>query len=329
VNKRRNVIIALGAGALVAPFRVLAQPAAARVYRIGVLNPASASIMGGRIEVLRAALREYGYVEGKNLVIDLRWGERNYDELPRLAAELITLKPDVLITHARVSTVAAQKATTTIPIVMVSVSEPDALGLVSNLQRPGGNVTGFANFNSILYAKRIELLKESQPQIRRIAFTSGPATAALTHKAVEAAAQSLKLELQLHNVTKPDQGQIDEIIAALIKRRADAFVASNEPIFQGQFNQSLARFGEKHRMPSAGASEFAESGGMIGYNSDALEPYRRAAFFINRIITGTSPGEIPVELPSKFELVVNMKTARLLGIKIPNSILLRATKVIE
>jgi putative ABC transport system substrate-binding protein len=328
MNNRRKLIVAIGAGALTAPLASFAQRQAAKVPRIGFLGALSASDFESRVDALRAGLRDLGYVEGQNLIIEFRWAEGKYDRLPELAAELVRLKVDILVTHATVGTRAAKQATTTIPIVMAASGDPVAAGVVASLARPGGNITGSAFFNLELGAKRLELLKEAFPRIKRVAVLLhlDSATNGLQLDAMEPAAKSLKVELQQFKVRGPNE--FESAFTAMAKRRVDAVVINEEPMLIANA-KGIADLAAKQRLPSIGFKEIAETGGLMAYGVNILEMYRRAAVFIDKILKGTNPSELPIEQATRFELVINRKTAKAVGIKIPNSILFRADTVIE
>ncbi len=327
--KRRKLLIALGAVAIPAPFASFAQQPA-KVARIGFLGGATASNsdFAGRVEALRAGLRDLGYVEGKNIVIEFRWAEGKYDRLPGLAAELVRLKLDVLVTQGTPAARAAKRATTTIPIVMASVGDPVAAGFVASLARPGGNITGLTFFVPELSAKRLELLKETVARVTRAAFLSNPdnASSEPSLQAMEIAARSLKLGLQQFQVRGPND--FESAFAAMAKNRVDALVVGNDGMLITNA-RAIGDLAAKQRLPSTGPNEFAQAGGLIGYGVNLSEQYRRAAAFVDKILKGAKPSDLPVERATKFELVVNMKTANALGIKIPQSILLRADEVIQ
>lgn len=325
---RRKMVLALGAGALAAPFTAFAQQPTPKVHRIGFLGAVSASDFESRVDALRAGLRDLGYVEGQNLIIEFRWAEGKYDRLPELAAELVRLKVDILVTHATVGTRAAKQATTTIPIVMAASGDPVAAGVVASLARPGGNITGSAFFNLELSAKRLELLKEAVPRTKRVAVLVhlDSTTNGLQLDAMEPAAKLLKVELQQFKVRGPNE--FESAFTAMAKRRVDAVVINEEPMLIANA-KGIADLAAKQRLPSIGFKEIAEAGGLMAYGVNILEMYRRAAVFIDKILKGTNPRELPIEQATRFELLINMKTARALGIKFPNSILVRADKVIE
>ena len=328
MTTRRDLLIALGVGALAAPLVSFAQQQPAKVPRIGFLGALSASDFASRVEALRAGLRDLGYVEGKNIVIEYRWAEGKYERLPDLAAELVRLKVDVLVTHAVPGTRAAKQATTTIPIVMAAGSDPVKGGLVASLAHPGGNVTGSAFFNLELGAKRLELLKEAFPRTRRVAVLlhrDSPVNEQYL-QAMEPTAKSLKVGLERFEVRRPVE--FDGAISAMAKKRVDAVVINEEPMLIANA-EGIADLANKHRLPSIGFKEIAEAGGLMAYGVNILEMYRRAAVFIDKVLKGAKPSELPIEQATRFELVINRKTAKALGLTIPQSILFRADRVIE
>ncbi len=325
---RRRVVIALGASALAAPFATFAQQQTAKAIRIGFLGPASASETAGRLEALRLGLRDLGYVEGKNIVVEFHWADGKYDRLLDLAAELVRLKVDVIVTYGTAGTQAAKRATTVIPIVMITSGDAIATGLVASLARPGGNITGSTIFNPELSAKRIELIKEAMPRITKVAVLlnpDNPVNGSVLH-AMEITARSLKVELHQFEARRPDE--VDGTFAAMVKKRFEAVVLPEDPIFNANIKW-MAEIAVKRRLLLAGGTEVAEAGGVIGYGVNFLELWRRAAVFMDKILKGAKPGDIPIERATKFEMVVNMKTAKAFGLKIPNTILVLATKVIE
>jgi putative ABC transport system substrate-binding protein len=328
MNIRRKLLIALGTAALVAPFAVLAQQKG-KVWRIGFLGATSASGLAGRVDALRAGLRDLGYVEGKNIAIEFRWAEEKYERLPQLAAELVRLKVDVIVSHGGAGTLAAKSATTIIPIVMASSGDPVALGLVASLARPGGNVTGMAGFGSEGTAKRLELLRDAFPRTRQVAVLlnpDNPGNIKNVIPAMETAAKSLKLELQQFPVRGP--GEFESAFAAMAKRRVDAVVTTDDGVFIVNAG-AIAKLAARMRLPSIGLPEFAEAGGLMAYGADRRELFRRAAYFVDRVFKGAKPGDLPVEQATRFETVLNQKTAKALGLQFPERVLARADRVIE
>ena len=280
------------------------------------------------MEALRAGLRDVGYVDGKNIVIDYRWAEGKYERLPELAAELVRLKIDVLVSQGTPATLAAKRATTTIPIVMPAVGDAIATGIVASLARPGGNITGSTFFVPELNAKRLELLKEAVPRMTRVAVLLNPdnPVSRPVFQAMETTAKSLKMELQRYEARGPNE--FENAFSVMAKRRVEAVAIPEHSIYVANAGM-IADLAAKKRIPLVGFPQIAEVGGLIGYGVNILELYRRAGYFVDKILKGAKPGDIPVERPTKFELVVNRKTAKALGITIPQSLLQRADKVVE
>ena len=324
--RSRRAFLATVAGALVAaPFSTIAQQPSPTLRRIGFLGSESASNQARRLEALRAGLRELGYVEGKNLVIEIRWAEGNYDRLPALAAELVGLKVSVVVTSGTKATLAMTRATATIPIVG-GTSDFVALGLVTNLARPGGNITGWSNLGPELAAKLVELLKEALPRITRVAYLVNPAYPASGLQRMERVARALKLEVRPFEARAPSE--FDRTFATMVQRHIDAVVVQGDTLFAVNA-KAIADLAIKHGLPSAGIVEFAEAGGMIGSGANSLDGHRRAATYVDKILKGANPGDLPIEQATKFQMVINLKTAKALGITIPQSLRLRADEVIQ
>jgi putative ABC transport system substrate-binding protein len=325
VITRRTILVALGVSALASPLSSLAQT---KVWRIGVLGPESAASTSERFEFVRAGLRDLGYLENKNIVFEFRYADSKYEQLPGLAADLVRINVDVLVALGTPAAKAAKQATTSIPIVMVSIGDPVGTGLVASLARPGGNATAIANLARELMVKRIELIHDMYPRVKQVAMlvnASNPSNAN-TYKITAIAVKALKIDLQKYDVTNLDE--IKSAFATMAKRGAGAVVFTLDSLLQANY-ASIALLAEQQRLPSSGPAEFPKDGGLIGLGALNSEVYRRAAIYIDKILKGAKPGDIPVEQPTTFELVVNMKTAKTLGVKIPNSILVRANKVIE
>lgn len=301
---------------------------ASKVARIGFLGLASPSGFGKQVEAFRAGLRDLGYLEGQNVVIDYRWAENKYERLSDLAGELVRLRVDIIVTHGTPGALAARRATTTIPIVVATSADAVASGIVGSLARPGGNITGLTYFIPELNAKRLELFKEPFSQASRMAVLVNPDNPAMVPimKAMELTAGSLKMGLQQFPVRGPNE--FDGAFSAMAKSRVDAVVIIEEPMFQANAGV-LAGLAVQKRLPSAGFKEFAEAGGLMGYGIDILGLFRRAAYFVDRILKGVHPADLPVERPTKFELVINLKTAKALGLTIPQAMLVRANEIIE
>ena len=324
---RRKLIAALGLASFAAPLASFAQQPG-KLRRIGFLGAISASGYASQVEGFRSGLRDFGYVEGKNLVVEYRWAEGKYERLPELVAELIRSKVEVIVTHGTPGTRAAKQATTTIPIVMAIVADPVATGLVASFARPGGNITGSTFSSPELNAKRLDLLKEVMPQITQAAIILNPNNPLIaTHiKATEIVAKALKVGLQRFEVRGPDD--FEAAISSVAKARINAVVVSEDPVLIANVAR-IAILAAKQRLAAAGNREFAEAGGLIGYGVNFPEIFRRAAYFVDRILKGARPGDIPIEQATRFELIVNQKTAKTLGIKFPQAILVRADRVIE
>jgi putative ABC transport system substrate-binding protein len=328
INRRRALTLCLGA--IAAPLAALAQQPQGKVPRVGFLISETLSGQASRIEALRSGLRDRGYVEGKNIAIEFRSAEGSYDRLPSLAAELADLKVDVLVAFGIKALAAASVATTTIPIVIPATSsDPIALGLISSLARPGGNVTGSTTFGPEIMAKRLELLKEVMPGMKRVAVLGNPANPSFgpTFKQMDVAAKSLNVSLESFEVRKLDD--FGRAFAAMAKGRVDALVVQDDTIFGEANARAIAELAARQRLLAVGSNGFAEVGGTIGYGRTDAELYRRGAYFVDRILKGAKPGDLPIEQATKFELVINMRIAKALGIKIPQSVLLRAGRVIE
>jgi putative ABC transport system substrate-binding protein len=313
---------------LAVPHDVEAQPTS-KVYRLGFLHSGSAAPSAGVVEAFRDGLRERGWVEGRNVRIDYRFAENRLDQLPGLAAELVRLKVDLIVATPTAAAVAAVKATSTIPIVMASTADPVALGLIKSLGRPGGNVTGLAGSPADIYAKRLQLLKEAVPNVRRVAILSNPssATQPIAIGSLQTAAQSLGVSLQLLEVHAP--GDFEGAFAAMAKDRAGALVVVGDPLF-GTHSARVAELAARHRLPSMyGTRGEFDAGGLLYYGASIPNQLRQAAGYVDKILKGAKPGELPVEQPTKFDLVINLKTAKALGLAIPASLMLRADQVIE
>jgi len=326
--RRIGLAVILTVSLILAPLAVGAQEAG-KVWRIGLLSALHPSDRPANLEALRAGLRDLGYVEGKNIVIEYRWAEGKYDRLPDLVADLVALKVDVIVTAGGTApALAAKQATTTIPIVMAGVGDAVATGLVSSLARPGGNVTGVTDLEPELSAKRLELLKQAMPRAGRVAVLSNPDNLARggTFKAMEVTARSLRVELHKFEARRPTE--FESAFSTMAKSRIDAVVVGQDALFNANV-RAIADLAAKKRLPSAGNAIFAQAGGSIGYGVNFPNNYRRAANFVDKILKGAKPGDLPVEQATKFELVINLKTAKALGLTIPQTLLLRADEVIQ
>jgi ABC-type uncharacterized transport system substrate-binding protein len=327
MNNRRKLLVALGAGALVAPLGGFAQQPA-RIHRIGFLGSASAANYADRLDTMRAALRDLGYVDSRNVAYEYRWTEGRNERLPELATELVRSKCDVIVTGGTGAILALKGATATIPIVMSESGDAVATGLVESLARPGGNVTGMTFFSPELTAKRLELLKELLPRLAQVGYLANPDNRATSRQIamMDKTAALLKVRVQLFGARSRDE--FDAAFAAIAKARIQAILVAEDVVFSNNYGM-VAELTARHRLPSIGGKLFGDGGGVIGYGVNYLDLYRRTAYFVDRILKGTKPADLPVEQPTKFELVINMKTAKALGITIPQSILVRADRVIE
>ena len=328
MNNRRKLIIALGARGLVWPMASFAQQPPVRVHRIAVLGVASAATYARQIDALRAGLRELGYIEGKNLEIEFRWADGKVDQLARLAAELISTKPDVLVTSGPGNRIAKQ-ATNSIPIVMAVSNDAVASGLVVSLAHPGGNITGSTSFGVELDVKRLELIKEALPHIQRVAVmfdSSNPEFKQRTETALEAKAKTLKVELRPFGVSGP--GEMESAFPAMQKQRIDALMMHADTLLVAN-SKTVAALAAKHRIPAIGSAELVQAGGLMAYAVNFPALWRHAAVYVDKILKGARPGDLPIERPTTFDFTINEKTARTLGIKLPLSIIVQANTVTE
>jgi putative tryptophan/tyrosine transport system substrate-binding protein len=320
-------IVAFALGLLTAQLTEAQQPT--KVPRIGFLFASSPSNLSARFEGFRQGLRELGYIEGKNIVIERRFAEEKLERLPQLAADLVHLKVEVIVTGRPTSTRAAKEATVTIPIVMGQDSDPVGSGFVASLARPGGNITGLSSLAPEISGKRLELLKEIVPKLSRVAVfgTSTQAGNAQSLKETELAAGAFGVQLQYLDILGPKD--LETAFREARKGRADAALGLPSPVLLAQRTQ-VADLAVRSRMPAMYvASEFVDAGGLISYGPNLADMYRRAATYVDKILKGAKPADLPVEQPTKFELVINLKTAKALGLTFPQSVLFRADQVIK
>jgi putative ABC transport system substrate-binding protein len=327
---RRREFIIFFASATACPLAVHAQQQAGKVPRIGFLEVASPSDRPHLLDAFRQSLRELGWVEGQNIVIDHRYAEGRVDRLRDLAAELVRLNVDLIVSVGTPVVMAAKNATETIPIVMIAVRDPVGTGFIASLARPGGNVTGVSGYAGLqLVTKQLELLKEIVPKIRRVAILSNPSNAyhQLAITEVNVAARSLGVQLQVLEARGPNE--FDGAFAAMAKERAGALLVLSDGIFSSNSTR-LADLAATSRLPAAYAvRESVEAGGLMSYGPSFLDLYRRSAVYVDKILKGAKPADLPVEQPTKFELVINLKTAKALGLEVPPTLLARADEVIE
>src|SRR5262245_14245292 len=321
------IVCLVAATLLSASFVEAQQPT--KVPRIGFLNALFPTTNPARMEAFRQGLRDGGYVEGKNIIIEFRYAERKVDRLPTLAAELVRLKVDVIVTSASQETRAAKEATNTIPIVMTNEGDPVETGFVASLARPGGNITGLSTFSPELSGKRLELLKEIVPKLSRVAVlgsSTNPGNAD-TLRELEVAAQELKVKLQYLDILNPND--IETAFRAAGEERAGAVILLSNSILTSQRRQ-IIDLAVKSRLPvSYVRPEFVESGGLMTYGVSLIDNFRRAATYVDKILKGAKPADLPVEQPTKFELIINLKAAKQIGLTIPPNVLARADRVIR
>ena len=328
--RRREFLGVLGGAVAAWPLIARAQQAD-RVPRIGYLSPVSAaSGFAARDELFRQGLRELGYVDGVNIVIEYRFADGRFDRLPALAAELVQLKVDVIVAAVTQASLAARDATKTIPIVIAGVSDPVGSGLITNLARPGGNITGTSSQTSEVVGKSLEFLKEAIPKIVRVAALWNPANAVFqTQMLKEAEAAAAALGVQLKGFGARNAEELDAVFTAIAKERADAMLVLADPFLISR-QRAIIDLALKQRLPAIYATkEHAAAGGLMTYGPNIEGQFRRAATYVDRILKGAKPADLPVEQPTKFELVINLRTAKALGITMPTTLLGRADEVFE
>jgi putative ABC transport system substrate-binding protein len=333
-GERMMITRAALAAVLALSFLVLPRSVAAqepgKVSRVGVLAPRTRADGAPFVDAFRRALRELGWVEGKNVVIEDRYADGRSDCVPELAAELVRLNVDVILASNTQTAVAAKNATSTTPIVMVTGGDPVGLGLVASLARPGANVTGLSYSVGLeTVGKGLELLGETVPKVRRVVVLSNPANPAhtLAIRSLKVTSRSMGMDPQFVEARAPNE--FDRAFAAMAQGRAEALVVLADPLF-GLHRTRLADLAARSRLPAMyGAREYVEAGGLMSYGPDVLDNFRRSATYVDRILKGVKPADLPIEQPTQFEFVINMKSARALGLTIPQTLLLRADQIIE
>jgi putative ABC transport system substrate-binding protein len=326
MNNRRKLIIALGSSALSAPLAAFAQKPV--VHRVGWLSN-DKSVSSPFFEAFRAGMRELGYVEGRNIQFEARWGEGSNERLNQLAVELVQLKPQIIVTQGGPSTNPVIRAGATMPVVFGYSGDPVEGKIVESFARPGVNRTGMSFLSLELVGKRMEFIKEALPGLKRVAILARPQHPGEQSElhASQAAAKTLGLAIDYHQLR--EEPDLDVAFAALLKSRCEAIVAFPDAGMM-RYGEKIAAFALKNHVPAiSGWAQFADSGNLMSYGPNLRDVYRRLATFVDKILKGAKPADLPVELPTTVELVVNMKTAKALDIKIPNSILVRADRVIE
>jgi len=300
-----------------------------KIPRIGYLSPLSTSGSLANLEAFRQGLRDSGYVEGKNIIIEYRWAEGKVDRLPELATELVNLGVDIIVTVGTPPVLAAKRATSTIPIVAANADNLVELGVVASLARPGGNVTGSTRVDADFSAKRLELLKETIPKLSHLAVLSHGALGGDQEELQEIQAAARPLGIQIHSFTVQESGQFPGAYAEMLKRRAEALIFFTSA-FTSFHRRQLVELAVKNRLPTiCGGTNWTEVGCLMSYGPNVIELYRRAAVFVDKILKGKKPADIPVEQPTKFEFIVNLKTAKQIDLTIPPNVLSRADRVIR
>jgi putative ABC transport system substrate-binding protein len=325
---RRTFLCGLTLGAFGLPLAAQAQQAG-RLHRVGFLGNSTAALEANLVGPFREGLRDLGYVEGQNIVIEYRWAEGKYERFPALISELVAEKVEVIVTAGTPASLAVKKTTTSIPLVMVAVGDPVGSGLVASLARPGGNLTGLVSIAPDLEGKRLELLTEVVPKLSHVAFLLNPANAfhVTSEKQARAAAKALHLKVEF--VAVRAESEFDRAFQAISNHRPGALVMLADRLFL-HHRARIVDFAAHNRLPTVYAyTELVEAGGLMSFGPSYPGMHRRAAYFVDRILKGVKPADLPMEQPTNFDLVINLKTARALGLTIPQSVLLRATEVIQ
>ena len=325
MNDRRGFISAVACNVLCVPAIAPAQPG--KPPRIGFLSNLNASVAAPSVEAFRKGLSELGWIEGQNITIEYRWADGDMGRHPALALELARLPVDLIVTAGLQAVRAARQASSSIPIVVAIMSDPVALGVAASLARPGGNVTGLANLFEELTPKQLQIFKEALPRATRIALLSRAEMAPTIQPATEAAARSLGLSARVFLIR--DVAELDAAINSAKAERADGVHVLPSAFFN-RYRARIADLANRHRLPTISeAKEYVQDGGLMSYGPNFPGMYRRAASYVDRILKGAKPGDLPIEQPTRYELVINLKTAKALGITIPQSLLLRADEVIQ
>ena len=328
MNNRRKLIVALGASVLAAPFRIRAQQVKKSVV-VGILATEDQLSAQTVVAAFKQGLQELGYVEGKNLTLQLRFADGKLERVPGLATELVSLKVDIIVSFGTVTTIALQKATSTIPIVMANTLDPVGNGLVKTLARPGGNITGLSSLGGDIGGKHLEMLLSVAPKLSRVAVLLNPGNQShpLVLKSIQSAA--LKTSTKILPLEARTAPEIENAFSAMTQGKAGAVIVARDGFYINQTRQ-ITELALKNRLPSISErASYAEAGGLMSYGVNQGEQFRRAATYVDKIFKGAKPADLPVEQPTKFELVINRKTAKALGLTIPQALLVSADKVIE
>jgi len=331
VMKKKITVLALGALVFAFSFPVEAQQQTGKVLRIGFLDGSTASGMAGLLDAFRQELNKLGWIDGKNITIDYRFGEQQNERLPDLAVELVRLKVDLIVVTGGPPALAAKKATTTVPIVMATVADPVGAGLVASLARPGGNVTGFSNLAPELNTKRLELLKDAVPNFARVGLLRPPGasiTQDLQMKELRLAAVALKLKLEEIETQLDAQG-LESAFQTAKQKQVNAIMTTASPRFISE-RKRIVELAGKYRLPASYfQKEFVDEGGLMSYGADNADLFRRSAHYVDKVLKGSKPADLPVQQATKFEFVINLKAAKQIGLTIPVEMLARANKVIR
>jgi putative ABC transport system substrate-binding protein len=315
---------------LLAPLHAAAAEQGPKTAKIGVLSPSTPAAWAHFLEAFRQGLRELGHVEGKTFVLQLRYGEARAVRISEVARELVSLKVDVIVTATDIAIAAVKQQTRTIPIVFTAATDPVGTGFVASLARPGGNVTGLSNISPELSGKRLELLKEAVPGLSRVAFLWNPDLrgALFDYKETEGAARALRLQLQSVEVSRAED--LDRAFSAITEQGAQALIVQGPNPVTFANRAKVVSFAQRNRLPSMYVNrDYVDAGGLMSYGPSVRDLFRRAATYVDKILKGAKPADLPVEQPMKFELVINMKTAKSLGLTIPQTILVRTDQVIQ
>ena len=329
MNNRRNLVIALSACTF-APVAAFAQKKMPTPHRVGVLTPGTQVATAHLYDSFKQGLREHGYVEGQNIILERRHAEGKVERLSELAAELVRVKTDVIVVATDAGVLAVKQETQTIPIVMAGSTDPVGTGFVASLARPGGNVTGLSSMSPALSGKRLELLKEIVSELSRVAIIWNPEIRGTLFDYNETVSAARTLRLQLQSVELRRIEDLERVFSAIVNQRAQGLIVQtpNPVLFSSRIQ--IVSFTQKNRLPAIyGQAEYVDAGGLMSYGRNVTEGWRRAAAYVDKILKGAKPADLPVEQPTKFELVVNMKTAKALGITLPPTIMVRADRVIQ
>jgi putative ABC transport system substrate-binding protein len=325
--RRRDFISTLCGASLAWPLAAHAQQPG-KAFRIGYVSPLAANNLPQRLDAFRVGLRDLGYEEGRNIFIEYRWAEEHYDRLLALFAEMVRLNVDVIVTHGTPGALAAKQVTSTIPIVVAVIGDAEASGVVASLARPGGNLTGSTFFNPELAAKRLELLKETMPSLADVGVLLNPVNPIDETIVATMRRTAEQLKLKLHPIDVHEPAEFEAAFAEMGAKRVGALVVIDDAMLIANA-RTLAQMALRQRLASSGWPDYALAGGLLSYGIDFPDMFRRAATFVDKILKGTKPSDLPVERASKFQTIVNLKTANALGIEVSTSLLLRADEVIE